>query len=229
MTGILHDLLALIYPDICQSCGNVLKKHENTICTFCLYHLPKTNFHKQQDNPVEMLFWGRTEVYSAAACFYFHKGSKVQHLMHRFKYKNQRQIGVVIGHHYGMDLLLSSQFKTVEVIIPVPLHPKKLKIRGYNQSEMFANGLAKAYNVPVDNVTLMRSFFSETQTRKSRLARWENVNSIFEIENKHLAGKHVLLVDDVITTGATIEACVNSLLQIPGVRISVAAIAYAST
>lgn len=229
MIGILHNFLALIYPEICQSCGNVLFRHEKTICTYCLFHLPKTNFHTFRDNPVEVLFWGRTRVHSAAACYYFHKGSKVQHLMHRFKYKNQRQIGITIGYNYGLELVNSPLFKTVEVIVPVPLHPKKQKIRGYNQSEMFADGLAKAFKIPVDNKILMRNFFSETQTRKSRFARWENVKAIFDIDNEEHAGKHILLVDDVITTGATIEACVNSLMKIPEVKISVAAMAYAST
>lgn len=229
MKGLLHDLISLIYPDICQSCGNVLRKHEEAICGFCLYHLPRTNFHLQPDNPVEMLFWGRVNIHSAAACYYFHKGSRVQHLMHRFKYKNQKQIGVKIGHLYGMELIKSPYFSTIETIIPVPLHPKKQKIRGYNQSEMFAEGLAKAFNIPVDTATLQRSFFSETQTRKSRIARWENVRSIFDVEDKHLAGKHLLLVDDVITTGATIESCVNTLMGIPSVKVSIAAMAIAST
>lgn len=229
MIGILHDFLALIYPDICQSCGNTLFRHENTICTYCLFHLPKTNFHSQQNNPVEILFWGRAGIYSATACYYFHKGSKVQHLMHRFKYRNQKQIGVAIGYNYGKELKSSTYFNTVEVIIPVPLHPKKQKIRGYNQSEMFADGLAKALNIPVNNRILLRTFFSETQTRKSRFARWENVKAIFDVENEELSGKHLLLVDDVITTGATIEACVNSLNKIPGVKISIAAIAFASS
>lgn len=229
MKGLLHDLIALIYPDICQSCGNVLRKHEDTICSYCLHHLPKTHFHREQNNPVETLFWGRVNIHSAAACYYFHKGSRVQHLMHRFKYKNQKQIGVKIGHLYGMELILSPYFNTVEVIVPVPLHPKKQKIRGYNQSEMFAEGLAKAFNIPVDTGTLQRSFFSETQTRKSRIARWENVRSIFDVEDKHLAGKHLLLVDDVITTGATIESCVNTLMLIPAVKVSIAAMAFAST
>jgi len=149
--------------------------------------------------------------------------------MHRFKYKNQRQIGISIGFLYGNELKNAPCYETTDVIVPVPLHPKKQKIRGYNQSEMFADGLAKAMNIPVNTRILMRSFFSETQTRKSRFARWENVKAIFDVENEELAGKHILLVDDVITTGATIEACVNSLKKIPGAKISVAAIAFASS
>ena len=229
MIGILHDFLALIYPDICQSCGNILYKNENTICTYCLFHLPKTYFHSQRDNPVEILFWGRCDIYSATACYYFHKGSKVQRLMHRLKYRNQKQIGVAIGYNYGKDLMVSPYYKTADVIIPVPLHPKKQKLRGYNQSEMFAEGLSRALSIPVNKRILIRGFFSETQTRKSRFARWENVKAVFDIENEELSGKHILLVDDVITTGATIEACVNSLNKISGVKISVAAIAYASS
>jgi len=225
---ILSDFLSLFYPRICMACGNTLFKNEEVLCTFCLFHLPKTNFHLEKDNPVSMTFWGRVPVYSAAACYYFRKGGKVQHLLHQLKYNGQKEIGVYIGKRYGHDLKQSEFFKTVDCVLPVPLYWKKERQRGYNQSEMFASGLAEAMNIELNTNTLLRIKASETQTRKSRFGRWENVKEIFEVKNaEHLAGKHLLLVDDVITTGATLEASIHALLTIPEVKISIAAIAFA--
>jgi len=225
---ILSDFLSLFYPRICMACGNTLFKNEEVLCTFCLFHLPKTNFHLEKDNPVSMTFWGRVPVYSAAACYYFRKGGKVQHLLHQLKYNGQKEIGVYIGKRYGHDLKQSEFFKTVDCVLPVPLYWKKERQRGYNQSEMFASGLAEAMNIELNTNTLLRIKASETQTKKSRFGRWENVKEIFEVKNaEHLAGKHLLLVDDVITTGATLEASIHALLTIPEVKISIAAIAFA--
>lgn len=211
-----------------MSCGKSLFKYEKCICTFCMYHLPKTNFHIEEDNTVIRLFWGKAPVHSAASLFYFYKKGRVQQLIHRLKYKGQKDIGIFLGDFYGRELLKSPLFNTAEYIIPVPLHPKKEKTRGYNQSEIFASGLSQSMKIPVDARTLIKKSATETQTRKSRFGRWENVNEVFEIrESGHLANKHVLLVDDVITTGSTIESCILHLSKIPGVRISVASIAYA--
>ncbi len=224
----LNDFVALIFPKICVSCGKSLFKNEQTICTFCAYHLPKTNFHLAADNPIEKIFWGRVQIHSAAAFYEFNKGGKVQHLIHQLKYKGQKEIGNTLGKLYGFDLKLNDRFNTVNIIIPVPLHEKKKKKRGYNQSDYFAEGLAQSMEVDVDLKILYRIANSETQTKKSRFNRWQNVESIFKLNNTStLEGKHILLVDDVVTTGATLEACAQVLLQIPHTKLSIVTIAYA--
>lgn len=225
----LNDFFALIYPKVCVACGKSLFKKEYSICTYCSYHLPKTNFHLLTNNPIEKIFWGRVEIFSAASFYNFGKGGKVQHLIHELKYKGQKDVGVTIGNLYGSELKKSKNFNSIDTIIPVPLHPKKQKKRGYNQSEFFAEGLSKSMNVQTDFKTLFRVYESETQTKKSRFNRWKNVESVFQLKNEErLKGKHILLVDDVITTGATIEACAQTLLQIPETKVSVATIAYAN-
>ncbi len=227
--GMLNDFISLIFPQICVSCGKSLYKNEQSICTHCAYHLPKTNYHTDNANPVAKIFWGRTNIFSASAYYNFGKGGKVQHLVHQLKYRGQKDIGITIGKFYGHDLRKSEAFNTINTIIPVPLHPKKKKKRGYNQSEFFATGLSQSMNVATDFTTLYREFESETQTKKSRFNRWKNVETVFRLKNPEaLQGQHILLVDDVITTGATLEACAQMLLQIPDVKVSIATIAFAN-
>lgn len=226
MLALLDDFVSLFYPQVCFACGNSMYRNEEVICSFCRFHLPKTNFHKQPDNPLSKTFWGRINVENVSSYFYFSKGSKVQHLMHQFKYSGKYEIGVYLGKLYGSDLKGEESFKDIEMVIPVPLHPKKLRKRGYNQSEKFAEGLAQSMEITLDTKTLIRTYSSETQTRKSRFNRWENVKEIFQVTGSNsIAGKHVLLVDDVITTGATIEACATHLLEVEGTRVSVASLA----
>jgi ComF family protein len=225
----LRDFISLIFPSVCASCGKGLFKNEHCICTWCAFHLPRTNFHTDNDNPVAKIFWGRINIFSASAFYSFGKGGKVQHLIHQLKYKGRKEIGEAIGKLYGYDLRKSAAFKTVDLIIPVPLHPKKKKKRGYNQSEYFAVGLSKSLKTKMDAHSLFRALESETQTRKSRFSRWKNVESVFQLRQpEKLTNKHILLVDDVITTGATLEACAQVLLAVPGVKVSVAAIAFAN-
>ncbi|NTW23260.1 MAG: ComF family protein [Lentimicrobium sp.] len=222
------DIISLFYPRVCLACGNTLFRNEEILCFSCLYHLPKTNFHFEEDNPVARQFWGKINFASAASCYYFTKGSKVQHLIHQLKYKGYKEIGAYIGKLYGPELMKSPGFNSVTSVIPVPLHPRKETKRGFNQAEWFAKGLAASMKIELDRTTLIRATSSETQTRKSRFNRWENVKEIFRVEDiGRQAGKHVLLVDDVITTGSTLEAAGHSLLQIPGIKISVASIACA--
>ena len=226
---LINDFISLIYPKTCMACGKSLYKNEDCLCTYCLYHLPKTNFHLEKDNEVERVFWGRVRIESAASFLYFSKGGKVQKIMHKLKYKGRQEIGVFLGEQYGLELLNSDTFKNIDIIIPVPLHKMKLKKRGYNQSEKFAEGLSLSMKKPVSTDNLYRKIFSETQTKKTRYKRWQNVESIFDIKNPELLkSKHILLVDDVITTGATMEACVNVLKKVPEIKISIASIAYAS-
>ena len=182
-----------------------------------------------EENPIAKIFWGRVNIHSAGAFYGFNKGGKVQHLIHQLKYKGKKDIGVTVGKWYGYDLRRHPSFNTVNMIIPVPLHSKKEKKRGYNQSRFFAEGLAQSMNVEANFTTLIRALESETQTKKSRLNRWKNVETVFQLLNTtKIEGKHILLVDDVVTTGATLEACAQTLLQVPGVKVSVATIAYAN-
>lgn len=204
---------------------------EQTLCVSCLMKLPQTNFHKMRNNMIEKSFWGRIRIERATSFFFFMKGSDFQHLLHALKYKGRSDIGVYLGKRFGNELVTQPDFRNFDRIIPVPLHADKLKKRGYNQSEMIARGLSKAMNIPVDTKTLVRTTFTETQTKKSRIERWENVKSVFSANPAiNLNGQHVLLVDDVLTTGATIEGCAQALLdKNPTVKISVATLAYAHT
>lgn len=219
-------MVELFYPRVCMACGKSLINVEDVLCTFCELKLPKTNYHLWHENPVKQIFDGRAEVHSSAVRYHYKKGSNVQNLLHNFKYRGNSSIGVKIGSDYGKELMLSPDFKTVDYIIPVPLHFKKLKLRGFNQSERFAFGLSQTMNGSMEINNLIRNVHTSTQTRKSRWDRWMNVSSIFELKNPDkLRGKHILLVDDVITTGSTIEACLNVMSKVEGVKMSVAAIA----
>ena len=224
----LRDFIALIYPRVCMACGNSLYSGEHCICTFCSYHLPRTHFHLQDDNPVARLFWGRIHIRSAASFYYFGKEGKVQRLIHELKYRGNKQIGTVLGNLYGNELMESGAFSSVQCVVPVPLHAQKLKKRGYNQSEYFARGLAESMGIECDTRSLIRRSASESQTKRSRYRRWENVESVFAVkDNTLLENKHILLADDVITTGATMEACAGKLLELKETEVSLASIAYA--
>ena len=224
----LDDFISLIFPKICAGCGNSLWKHEEVLCHYCEFHLPKTNFHLDEENPVTRLFWGRTKIEGGSAFLYFNKGNRVQRLVHQLKYKGRKDIGIYLGAQYGTMLRNFAPFNTIHTIIPVPLHKKKYMQRGFNQSEQFAIGLAATMNVPVNSSLLSRTRATETQTRKSRFNRYQNVREIFTVNNPdEFKGRHILLVDDVITTGATLESCIQALSEIAEVKISIACIATA--
>lgn len=228
MPQFVNDIVNLFFPRLCQACGDALSPSDDQVCLSCMFHLPYTHFHRNPDHPMARSLWGRVQCEGVAAYLFFRKESKVQHLLHRLKYKGQYQVGTFLGQLYGQILVKQPPFNTAQLIIPVPLHPKRQRERGYNQSEMFANGLGKAMGIPVSIHNLRRSTISETQTHKSRVERWENVKKIFSVEDPEvLEGKHILLVDDVFTTGATIEACATALFEACNVKISVITIAYA--
>jgi ComF family protein len=223
----LGDFVSLIFPDLCQACGRNLFHQEHTICTKCLYNLPYTDFHLQQDNPVAKQFWGRVSLHSATAYLYFAKGGRVQQLMHQLKYKNRPDVGHFIGLQAGRQLLNTDLFSSVDLVVPVPLHKMKKRMRGYNQSAYFASGLSEGMSIASNGDNLIRQKFTTTQTSRSRFSRYENMQDVFLVKHPEIfKGKHILLVDDIITTGATLESCSHVLLNIPEVKVSIAAIAY---
>lgn len=224
----LADFVSLLFPELCYACGDSLIGDEELICTDCIYNLPYTNFHQQPDNIVARQFWGKLPVDNAFALFYFTKGGKVQELMHQFKYKNIPLIGNKLGQIAGRQLIQTEGFKQIDAIIPVPLHKSRLRKRGYNQSACFAEGVAEILNVPVITNNLIRKHATETQTHKSRFERAVNMQDVFIVNNPNeLDGKHILLVDDVITTGSTLESCGIALLTVHDLRLSIATIACA--
>jgi len=223
-----NDLIALFFPELCPACGRSLYKNERVICTICIYHLPQTNFHSDPENKMARQLWGRFPFVQTIAFIYFRKGSRIQNLMHQLKYKKNQETGIRLGELYAHELKRSTIFKPADLIIPVPLHPTKFKKRGYNQSACIANGISSVLNIPVSTNNLVRIENTETQTKKSRYARYENLIHAFSIiERSEFVHKHIMLVDDVMTTGATLEACSIRLLEIEGTRISICTIAYA--
>jgi ComF family protein len=223
----LEDFFSLFFPVLCPGCGKSLFKNESIICTDCIYHLPYTNFHLEKENRVARQLWGRIPFTASASFLYFDKGSRVQNLIHQLKYNDRPEIGLKLGEMYGHALKFSD-YKAADIIIPVPLHPHRLKERGYNQSDLFGKGLSTSLEIPLQTTLLKRKIATATQTKRSRFSRYENMKDVFEIADPHhITGKHILLVDDVITTGATIEACSMKLLEIPDTKISIATIAFA--
>jgi len=228
VTNLFNDFIDLIYPAYCLGCRTNLLKHENYICTKCLYDLSKTNFHDECDNKVDKLFWGKTKIEAATAYCFFNKESIIQQLIHNLKYKGKKEVGLVLGKHLGADLLSSQRFKDIGLIIPVPLHPKRETKRGYNQSEWISIGISETMKKEYDTKSVLRNIYNETQTRKNREQRWANVESIFKIEKpENLNQKHILLIDDVITTGSTLEACAKTILENTTAKVSIASIAVA--
>jgi ComF family protein len=225
-----QSILHLFFPHICSGCGSDLLTEKVLFCIYCRASMPLTCFEFFHSNPIEKIFWGRVEIDAASAHLYFTTGSAIQHSLHLLKYKGRKEIGIFYGILMGRALRESHRFYECEIIIPVPLHPNRQKKRGYNQAGMIAEGISKKMKIPVEQDVITRLKKTETQTRKSRVQRWKNMESTFEIQNaQKISGKHVLLVDDVVTTGASLEACAWVLLTVPGVRISIACLAYTVT
>ena len=221
------DFLQFFFPDLCLACGQILNKQEKVLCLHCFLHLPRTDFHKDMDNPVSQLFWGRVKIEFAGSYFYFNKGSAYQPLIHKLKYNGRKDVGVEMGKAFGSELR-KTVFSAADVIVPVPLHPKKLKTRGYNQSEMIAKGLSQSLHLPVNTTCLKRGESTETQTRKSRFDRFRNVEGKFLVnEGSAIEGKHIILADDVVTTGSTLEACAIAVLEVSGTKVSILTLAVA--
>ncbi len=222
-----RDIFDFIFPRNCIICKRLLNDSEVVICVYCNYDIPRTNFHKDPENPVAQLFWGRIRIEYASAFFYFSKGSGYQKLIHFLKYEGMKDIGIEIGKIFGAELK-GSGFETADFLVPVPLHKRKQRKRGYNQSEMIAKGMAISLGKAVFTDILTRMEFTETQTRKSRYDRFINVSGSFSVLNREKCkGYHILLIDDVVTTGSTLEACVEELINSGAARVSIAALAVA--
>ncbi|MFV0391691.1 MAG: ComF family protein [Paludibacteraceae bacterium] len=223
-----HYLVDLFYPNLCLICGENLVENESQLCMKCIRDIPKTNYHLQKDNPVEKRFWGKVPVKRASSYFFFQKGSDFQKLIHELKYRGNREVGIVLGKLAAVDLLDSENFTSVDVLVPVPLHEKKKAKRGYNQSDVICHGMAVAMNKPVSTDNLYRTRENTTQTRKSVYERFENTTGIFSVRKpEEFSGKHILLVDDVLTTGSTLESCIYALQKYSDAKISVFTLAMA--
>jgi ComF family protein len=228
--SIFSDFLSLIYPNSCEACGALLVVGERTLCSTCRYKLPRTSYWLQKGNPVEQIFWGRVPVVNACSLFFMSKGSRYRKLLHKLKYGNKPQIGVALGLLLGNELAKVADYANVEFIVPVPLHVKRQRKRGYNQSEKIAVGISQATGKPLLTDAVFRQRYNETQTKKMREERWSNVSDIFAVRpgaEARLAGRHILLVDDVLTTGSTVEACATAMLKAADCKVSVATLAVA--
>lgn len=225
---VLEEITHFFYPNCCVICKSKLLYNEQDVCLQCLYNLPKTNNYKETNNLGEILLAGRFPFQRVASFAFFTKDGLLQTLIHELKYNHKPRIGNLLGAIYGIDLQGSSFLKPIDVIVPVPLHPKKKITRGYNQAEAFAKGLSQSTSIPVSIDELVRLINNPTQTKRSKTQRWENVKGIFGVKDAEIfQNKHVLLVDDVITTGSTLEACANALLECKNIQISIATIGKA--
>lgn len=221
------DFISLLFPRLCHGCGNHLMRNETLICTECFVTIPRSGYHLIPDNPVEKIFWGRCMISKAAAFSFYTRDSRIRRLIHQLKYKGVKEIGSELGRIYARSLKSSGFLDDIDIIVPVPLHPSKKRQRGFNQSDIISLGISEVSGIPVDTGLLIRKTVTKTQTRKSRFDRWTNVQDIFSVtDNQKLRGLHILLVDDVITTGSTIEACANEVLKAEKTKVSVVALAF---
>lgn len=221
-------LLGLLFPHSCIVCDGSLVQGEEYICTMCNARLPRTNFHLIKDNEIEMRFWGKANIERATSYFFYTKGSDFRKILYQLKYQSNKEIGEVLGRYLGKEIYPSGFFDHIDLIIPVPLHPKREKSRGYNQSEWLAKGITNATGIPLNTTLLIRTSNNKTQTRKSVFDRWTNVQDIFEVTHpEELEHKHILLIDDVLTTGATLLSCAITLSVCKDIKISILTLAVA--
>ncbi|MFM7018419.1 ComF family protein [Flavobacterium sp.] len=219
-------VLNLFFPKACAGCNSFLLANENVICTVCRHEIPLTNHSKIENNEAMAKFYGRIPIEFAGAFLYFHKKGIVQELIHKLKYKGHQDIGTSIGYWYAEELKNIRELQDVDFIIPVPLHKRRLKERGYNQVETFGKALSESTKIAYNDTVLFRNVYSKTQTNKNILGRSEIVKSIFSVTaDESFHNKHFLLIDDVITTGSTLESCGRELLKIPGARLSIVCMA----
>ena len=221
-----EDLSHFIFPINCLSCGRAMDAIELTICEHCKSDMPLTKYWQREDQPVARIFWGKLPISRASSFLFYQKGSKVQNLIHALKYRGKTEVGEMLGSWYGEELRTVPEYLQADVIIPVPLHPSRLRKRGYNQCDFIARGISNAMDIELELSAVQRLRFNESQTKKGTYDRWINVRELFRVERPHLlAGKHILLVDDVVTTGSTLEACAAAILKVPDTRVSIATLA----
>jgi ComF family protein len=217
----------LYFPKNCPACGRPLKLFGANICGRCSQNLPETHFFEAPGNPIEKIFYGRLPMNAGAAAWYFHKNSALQALLFQLKYKSNKEVGLFMGKQMGALLAASERFASIDALVPVPLHPQALSKRGFNQAALICEGIGQVWHKPVLTGAIARTKHTSTQTKQTRAERWDNMENAFTIKDPtSINGKHLLIIDDVITTGATIEACGKTLLTIKDVRVSVAAAAY---
>jgi ComF family protein len=225
--SILSALAHLFFPHTCCGCGTDLLTEKSIFCIYCLASMPLTGFEDHPGNPVEKIFWGRAEIHAASAHLYFTKNSVVQQSLHQFKYKGRKEIGFYFGKCIGRALTNAGRFQTCDLILPLPLYISREKKRGYNQATLLSEGISSVMHIPVIPDALIRIKKTSTQTHKNRIQRWQNMTDKFQVRRKEqLTGKHILLVDDVVTTGATLEACAQTLNNLEGITLSIATLAY---
>ncbi len=223
-----YSFVHLFFPRCCVVCGTPLVEGEEMLCTCCNIDLPRTGYHLQENNPVERMFWGKFPLVRATSYFFYRKGSDFRRILHELKYGGKKNIGTIMGRFIATELAESLFLKDVDIIVPVPLHPRKQKVRGYNQTEYIARGVSEVSGIPLDASSVVRVKFTETQTHKSLYERSENVDGVFRVFHpEHFTGKHILIVDDVLTTGATTTACADAFRGIQGIQISVLTLAVA--
>ena len=223
----IDDFLHLFFPHVCLGCDSDVLNTDDALCAACLNSLPETGFLHTANNTVEKIFYGRLKIENAGSAFYFNKESVIQKLIVQLKYRSNKNAGIFLGKLLGQRIANSKRFDDVDVIIPLPLNDKKLNKRGYNQSMAIVEGITSVWQKSVLENAVTRIAFTETQTHKDRIERWQTMEGVFVVpEADALKDKHVLLVDDIITTGATLEACGSAIVKVPGVKLSIATIAY---
>ncbi len=224
-----ESVLQIFFPHICAGCGSDLLNRENMLCIRCMDAMPETQYENHSENPMEKIFWGRLNIEKASAQYYFTKDSLMQRLMHQIKYKNNRELCLFLGRIMGLQLVKSNRFQGIDALIPLPLFPEKERMRGYNQANLLCIGMSETMSIPVLSNAIIRNEHTESQTKKGRMDRWLNMENKFEIiDEELLKNKHVLLVDDVVTTGSTLEACGMAILNAENTKLSIATLCFSS-
>lgn len=218
-----------MFPHVCEGCGTDIIQPDHFLCIRCHANLPKTEFHLYPNNPIEKIFWGRVPITYATAQYYFTKNSMMQTLMHGLKYKGNKELGIYLGRLMGHAFENSNRFRYIDALIPLPLFPSKEKKRGYNQATILCEGIAEVLEKPILKDVIIRTTHTDSQTKMNRVQRWANMEGRFELVNPQaIKGKHVLLVDDVITTGATLEACGACIMEAENTQLSIATLCFSS-
>lgn len=229
MKNLLASIGQMLFPNLCVCCDGYLSQQEESICDMCLYTLPKFELYDLKDNPLAKKFWGRLNLDAVSAYLSYKSTNDVKKLIHQLKYKSNMDLGVEMGKWLGTALLKTNNFNLIDYVLPIPLHKVRQKFRGYNQSELLGTGLCEAMSVPMLTDVIVRERHNGTQTQKKRYERYINSKELFRVAKpESIEGKHVLLLDDVITTGSTIESCGEVLLDVDGLKLSVASLAVAT-